>query len=67
MVFSTTWVQFLAMILDSVRQTLELAKEKLKKLAEVCEQYATAKKVTKVQLQSLLGHICFAARGVRGA
>lgn len=49
----TTREQFLGLILDSVRQTLQSPQDKLKKLAEVCGEYTTAGKVTKVQLQFL--------------
>ena len=60
-------VQFLGLIIDSKLGRVELPDEKLKSLADLLNNFASRKKVTKKELQVLIGHMSFAAKAIYGA
>lgn len=62
-----TRVQFLGIILDSLRERIELPAAKLLALEDMARYFSKRKKMTKVELQRNVGHMNFAARAVYGA
>jgi len=60
-------IGFLGLTIDSIKQNVELPEEKVNRLAELCSLYAARIKVSKVELQQIVGHMSFAARAVYGA
>ena len=63
----TTRVQFLGLIIDSLLQRIELPQDKLQKLLAICSEYLSKRKITKRELQVIVGHMTFASRAVYGA
>jgi hypothetical protein len=62
-----TCIIFLGIQLDTVRCELSLPEEKLSSIRTCVANFRARKRVTKQQLQSLVGKLNFAARVVRGA
>lgn len=65
-VYPTTSLIFLGIRLDSVTCELSLPEEKLDAIKATVTQFQHKKRATKLQLQSLVGKLSFAARVVRG-
>ena len=63
----TQRVKFLGLIVDSVQQHVELPQDKLTQLLLLCSSTATKQKVSKRDLQVLVGHMTFAARAIFAA
>lgn len=53
-------IQFLGIVVDSFQQRLELPKDKLKALSSLAVFHTLRAKITKKQLQVLIGHMSFA-------
>lgn len=60
-------VQFLGIIIDSNFCRLELPPKKLRLLSLLSRQQALIKKITKKQLQVLIGHLSFDTKATHGA
>jgi hypothetical protein len=74
--FSVNWkkvvnptqrIKFLGLIIDSHLQRVELPQDKLDRVCELASLYIEKRKVTKRELQVLVGHLTFAAKAIRGA
>ena len=61
----TTTLTFLGIEIDTVQQQLRLPAEKLQRLRQILALWASKKWPTKLELQSLLGHLSHAASVVR--
>ena len=53
--------------INSVNRTLQIPKDKLTQIQQICQQYVSKKKVTKNQFQSLLGSILYITKCVKPA
>lgn len=62
----TTRIQFLGLIIDSIKQRLELPREKMQALNLLCRLMKKKEKVTKHELQKLVGHMSFAGKAMYG-
>lgn len=74
--FTVTWdkvvspstrVTFLGITLELQRKRVELPMEKLQALRTMSLELSTGNKITKTELQKIVGHMSFAARAVHGA
>lgn len=63
----TQRIQFLGLILDSRSQTIELPEAKTCDIIERCTEFSHAVRISKKELQRLVGVFCFASRAIRGA
>lgn len=63
----TTRVTFLGYVIDSLLQSVELPSEKIWQLGAKAIEFSKREKLTKRELQVILGHMCFAAKAVYGA
>lgn len=63
----TNRVTFLNYVIDSLLQRVELPSEKIQQLAAKATEFLKREKLTKRELQVILGHMCFAAKAVHGA
>ena len=53
--------------INLVNRTLQIPKEKLTQIQQICQQYVSKKKVTKNQFQSLLGSLLYITKCVKPA
>ena len=53
--------------INSVNRTLQIPKDKLCQIQQICQQYVSKKKVTKNQFQSLLGSLLYIIKCVKPA
>ena len=53
--------------INSVNRTLQIPREKLTQIQQICQQYVSKKKVTKNQFQSLLGSLLYITKCVKPA
>lgn len=63
----TRRLQFLGLVLDYNRRVIELPGDKLSSLVEKYTKCFKAEKVSKLDLQSLVGSLCFGVRAIRAA
>ena len=63
----TQRIKFLGLVIDSVLERIELPHEKMQHLASLASTHATARHITKHELQVLIGHMSFASRALYGA
>lgn len=63
----TQRVQFLGLVIDSNLKRIELPEDKMQKLLAICSEYYSKRKVTKRELQVIVGHMTFASRAIYGA
>ena len=61
----STCVTFLGILIDTVRCELRLPVEKLQRLQALLHSWCSGEAHTKKELESLLGHLCYAASIVR--
>lgn len=60
-------VQFLGLIVDSSKQCLELPSDKLETLKTLARNYSRKSKLSKKELEVIVGHMSFASKAVFGA
>ena len=63
----TQRVTFLGLTIDSVMQRIELPPEKIQALSDMASSLSQREKLTKKELEVLVGHMSFAARAIYGA
>ena len=63
----TTTAVCLGIEIDTVRRTLEISAEKLSEIHTICQKFACKRKVTKNQLQSLLGSLLYITKCIKPA
>ena len=63
----TQRITFLGLIVDSAMQRIELPPEKVKTLVDMAFSLSQRGKVTRKELEILVGHMSFAARAIYGA
>lgn len=61
----TTCLEYLGIILDTVKMEARLPEEKLLRIRELLQSFSTRRSCTKRELLSLLGHLNFACRVVQ--
>ena len=59
--------RFLGLIIDSVKQRIELPIDKLQKLSTLAATYAQRKSITKLELQSIVGYMASTAKAIYAA
>lgn len=59
-------IQFLGLNLDSVNQRIKLPKDKLDALSALAGRYTVRSKITRKELEVLVGHMSFASRAIYG-
>lgn len=57
-------IPFLGLVIDSAKEKIELPIDKLEALKSLAFDYAQRNKVTKKDLEIIVGHMCFASRAV---
>ena len=60
-------VIFLGIIIDTNLQRIELPTDKLERLTDLASEYSLRRKVTKRELQIIVGHMTFASRAIFAA
>lgn len=60
-------IRFWGFILGFLKEQVELSNEKLEDLKRLANLYMDRRKIRKVELQRLVGHISFASRAIHGA
>ena len=60
-------ITFLGLIIDSQMQRIELPPDKVKALADMALSLSQREKVTRKELEVIVGHMSFAARAIYGA
>ena len=60
-------IQFFGVVIDSALSRIEIPQDQLDPLLRLLVLFAARKKVTKRELQVLVGYMSFAAKGIYGA
>lgn len=60
-------IQFLGLIVDSVKERLELPSDKLVTFSNLTQSYSVRSNLTKKELETIVGHMSFAGRAIFGA